>query len=159
MPVSPSQASSILCLPTLQATAGLRWAQLHCLEPTVSIRSAGVPGGLNPWSWCLWLSGWIRTGQIGKTIKSHTRQSQNHFDSIPATPSAQFAVPCLHALVTLVEHCFCQYISFYSPKVHFTAYWNFIFFLVGGRVLYRNSGSSQFSEHCLHHSLHICFVL
>lgn len=43
----------------------------HCLITTMSNVAAGTPGGLNPWSRCLWLSVWICTGPIGKTITSY----------------------------------------------------------------------------------------
>lgn len=94
--------------------------------------TAGTPWGLNPWSWCLWLSVWIRTVQIGKTIMSYTgccccccclaSQRPYHIYPIPATPSAQFVRPCPHTLVTLMEHCVCPYSTSFSK---FFKLWTF----------------------------------
>lgn len=98
----------------------LRW-ELHRLETTVSIMTARTPWGLNPWSWCLWLSVWIHTGQIGKTIMSYTcccccccclsGQKQYQFDSELPHLLSLLACALIHLLV---EQCVCQYCSF-SP--------------------------------------------
>lgn len=109
---------SITAKPQL-VRAKLRWAQLHCLETTMSIMTAGTPRGLNPWSWCLWLSVWIHTGQIGKTITSYTGccclsgQRQYHSCPVSATPSAQCVRPCPH---TLTGALVCQHSSFSFSK-------------------------------------------
>lgn len=57
--------------------------------------TAGTPGGLNPWSQCPWLSVWICTGQIGKTILSYTV-------SFLLNPDYTIcSVCCIHAVIYL----------------------------------------------------------
>lgn len=87
----------------------LRWAQMHCLETTLSIMTVGTLWGLNPWSQYQWLSVWICTGQMGKTIMSYTGccclsgQRRYHFYPIQATPSAEFVGPWPQCSIVFVS--------------------------------------------------------
>lgn len=104
---SLSSSLSILCFLSLRSPSWGRRAQLHCLETTVSIRTAGPLWGLNPSSWCLWLSVWIHTGQTGKTIMSYTGccclsgQRQHCRYPTPTTPSAPFVKRFPHTIVII----------------------------------------------------------
>lgn len=83
----------------------MSWDELNCtvLRLLWALWVLEPPWGLNPWSWCSWLSVLIRTSQIGKTIMSYTDcccclSKKVSYYSIPATPSVQFVRPCPHTL-------------------------------------------------------------
>lgn len=111
----------------------MSWGELNCtvLRLLWALWVLEPPWGLNPWSWCSWLSVLIRTSQIGKTIMSYTDcrcwlSKKVSYYSIPATPSVQFVRPCPHTLG--VEYCVWRWSLFVSFSFFLFNFFSFFFF-------------------------------
>lgn len=112
------------------AWAKLRWAQLYCLETTVSIMTAGTPLRsksliLMPVIICVdsHRSNWKNNHEPHRLPLLLVRSETVSFYPIPATPSAQFVGPCPHtfvsgALFLSVSQCF---LFLNSSGFHFAA--------------------------------------